>query len=89
MTSSIRIPQVFPNLVGKKAHVTLKVYRGMLKYMINYALYLAHDDAYFHINDDAKKYRYFVSQIILYSVIIHLNCSNIKYCRMYALPWIH
>ena len=45
MTSSIR----FPKLVGKKNYATLKVYRGMLKYMINYALYLAHYDAYFHI----------------------------------------
>ena len=29
----------------------------MLKYIINYALYLAHYDAYFQINDDAKKCR--------------------------------
>ena len=31
---------------------------GMLNYTINYALYLAHYDAYFHINDDAKKCKY-------------------------------
>ena len=60
MTSSIRIAQVFPKLVGRKTHATLKVYRGMLKYMNNYSLYLAHYDAYFHINDDAKKYWYLV-----------------------------
>ena len=40
VTSSIRIAQVFPKLVGKtkKAHARLKAYRGMLKYMINYNL---------------------------------------------------
>ena len=48
--------------------------------MINYALYLAHYDAYFRINDDAKKCKYLVSQIILYSFIIHLNCSHMKFC---------
>ena len=48
MTSSIRIVQVFPNLAGKKTRASLKFYRGMLKYMINYALYLAHYDAYFY-----------------------------------------
>ena len=52
MTSSIRIAKVFPELVGKKAHATWKVYWVILKYIINYALYLAHDDAYFHINDE-------------------------------------
>ena len=61
----------------------------MLKYMIYFALYLAHHDAYYHINDDAKTFRYLVSQIILYSFIVHLNCSDIKYCKKYALPWIH
>ena len=66
MTSSVKIAQVFPRLVGKKTHVTLKFYRGMLKYMINYALCLAHYDANFHIHVDAKKYRYryLVSHII-------------------------
>ena len=58
MTSSIRIPQVFPELVGKKTHTIWKVYGEMLKYMINYAFYLARYDAYFHINDDARKCRY-------------------------------
>ena len=28
---------------------------GLLKYIINYALHLAHYDAYFHMNNDAKK----------------------------------
>ena len=42
----------------------------MLKYMIDYALYLARYDAYFHINDVAKMCRYLDSQIILYSFII-------------------
>ena len=32
--------------------------QGMLKYIINYALYYAHYDAYFPINDAAKKSRY-------------------------------
>ena len=30
-----------------------------------------------------------LSQIILYSPIIHLNCSHMKYCKKYALLWIH
>ena len=42
MTSSIRIAQVFPHLVCKKTRALWKVYKGMLKYVINYALYLAH-----------------------------------------------
>ena len=42
VTSSIRIAQVFPDLVGKKTRAFWKVYRGMLRYVINYALYLAH-----------------------------------------------
>ena len=58
MTSSIRIAQVFPDLVGRKTRALWKVYGGMLKYIINYALYLAHYDAYFHINDDAKNCRH-------------------------------
>ena len=58
MTSSIRIAQVFSDLVGKKTLALWKVYGEMLKYIINYALYLAHYRAYFHINDDAKKCRY-------------------------------
>ena len=55
VTSSIRIAQVFPELVGKKTRAVWKVYGGMLKYIINYALCLAHYNACFHINDDAKK----------------------------------
>ena len=43
-------------MVGKKTHATLKVSGIMVKYIFNYALYLAHNDAYFHINDDAKKW---------------------------------
>ena len=61
-------------LVGKKTYATFKVYRGMLKYMINYALCLAHYDAYFHKNGGAKKCRYLVSQIIFF--LFHLNCSQ-------------
>ena len=38
MTLSIRIVQVFPELVGKKTRAVWKVYGGMLKYIINYAL---------------------------------------------------
>ena len=79
MTSTIRIAQVSPKLVGKTTHATLKVYSKMIKYMNNYALYLEHYGAHFRINDDAKKCGYLVSQIILYSFIIHLNCSHIKY----------
>ena len=42
VTLSIRIAQVFPILAGKKTYASLKFYREKLKYMINYALYLAH-----------------------------------------------
>ena len=52
MTSSVRIAQVFPKLVGRKTRALWKVYGGMLNYIINYVFYLAHYDAYFHINDD-------------------------------------
>ena len=89
VTSSIRFAKVFHKLVGKKTPASSKIYRGMLQYMTDYALYLALYDAYFHINDNAKKCRYFVSQIVLYSFILHLNCSHIKYCKKYSLPWIH
>ena len=34
LTSSVMIAQVFPKFFGKTTHATLKVYRGMLKYMI-------------------------------------------------------
>ena len=60
--SSIRIAQVFPELVGKKTRAIWTVYGGMWKYMIKYAFYLARYmyDAYFHINDDARKCRYLI-----------------------------
>ena len=58
VTPSIRIAQVFSALVGKKTRAIWKVYGGMLKYIINYALYSALYDAYFQVNDDAKKCRY-------------------------------
>ena len=60
MMSSIKVTQVFPELVGKKAHATCmwKVYGEMPKYIIDYALHLAQYDAHFHNNDDAKKCRY-------------------------------
>ena len=64
MTSSIRIAQVSPKLVGKSTHATLKSYRGMSKYTINYAMYLAHYDACFHINDDAKKCEFLVESLV-------------------------
>ena len=58
MTSSIRTEQVYSELVGKTTRAIWKVYGGMLKYIINSDLYLAHYDAYFHINDGAEKFRY-------------------------------
>ena len=45
MMASMRIAQVFPKLIGKKTHATLKVYGRMIKYIINHALYLALYDA--------------------------------------------
>ena len=66
VTSSVRIAQVFPELVGKKNHAIWKVYGGMLKYIFTNALY----DAYFHINGDASSENILVLQIILYSLII-------------------
>ena len=47
VTSSIRLVQVFPKLVGKKDSRYMEIYGGVLKYIINYALYFAHYDAYF------------------------------------------
>ena len=35
VTSSIRIAQYFPNWLAKKTRAIWKVYRGMLKYIIN------------------------------------------------------
>ena len=80
MTSSIRIAQVFSELVGKKTSAIWKVYGRMLKYIINYALYLADYDAYFQINDDAKKCRYLNVTNNFIFLIFHLNCSHMKYC---------
>ena len=45
MTSSIRIAQVFPELVGKKTRAVWKIYGEKLKYIINYALLLVHYNA--------------------------------------------
>ena len=58
VTSSIRIAQVFPGVVGKKNRALWKVYGRMLKYVINYAYNALNTMHIFHINDDAKKCRY-------------------------------
>ena len=56
----------------------------MIQYIINDTLYLAHYDVYFHINDDAKKYRYLsVTNKSLYPFRIPLNCSHMKHCKKY------
>ena len=63
--------------------------RGNVKNIINYALCLAHYDAYFHTNDDAKYCRYLrVTNNFTFSQI-HVNYSHMKYYKKYALPWIH
>ena len=62
-----------------------KVYRGMLKYIIKYAWYLAHLDACFHINDDAKKCRY----LSVTNNFIFFHNSFKLLSQKYALPWIH
>ena len=55
VTSSIRIAQVFSEYsIKTKTRAIWKVYGGMLRYIMN----LAHYDAYFQINDDAKKCRF-------------------------------
>ena len=49
----------------------------LLKYIISYALYLAHYDAYFQMNDDAKKCRYlsvtnnFIFSYISFKLLSH------------------
>ena len=44
--------------------------QGMLAYILNNALYLAHHDAYFHINDDARKCSYLsVTNNFIFSII--------------------
>ena len=58
VTSSIRIAQVFPSWLAKRHTLYGRFTGGMLNYIINYAFYLARYDAYFHINDDARKCRY-------------------------------
>ena len=76
MTSSIRIAQVFPELNGKKTRAVWKVYGGILKYIIYYALYLAHYDVYFYINDDAKKCRYLSVTNILSLLWWHISATR-------------
>ena len=61
---------------------------GLLR-NVNYALYLAHYDAYFQINGDAKKCRYLSVTNNLNFLIFLLNCSHVKYCENNALPWTH
>ena len=58
VTSSIRIAQAFPRVGWQKDSRYMEGLRGKIKYIINYALYLSHYDAYSHINDGAKKCRY-------------------------------
>ena len=96
MTSSIRVGQVFPEMVGqkKKEKKTKKLTLygrftgGMSKYIINYNLYLAQCDAYFQINDDAKKCSYlsvtndFISSHNSFKLLSH------EALKKYALPWI-
>ena len=82
MTSSIRIVQVFSELVGKKTRAIWKIYGGMLKYIIYCALYLAHYDAYFQINDDAMKCRYL--SVTNNFIFPHLCRTCFKY---YLLPF--
>ena len=84
MTSSIRIAQVFPELVGKKTRAIWKVYEGMLKHILNKGLYLAHYDEYFHINDDAKKCKYLSVQITLYS-FFHNSFKLLSHERCMAM----
>ena len=57
---------------------------GNVKDIINYALYLAH---YMYMT--LRGVDILVSQIILFSLIIQLNCYHMKYCKKSALPWIH
>ena len=63
--------------------------RGYVKYIINYALYLAHYRHIFIYMMTLRSVDIIVSQIILYFLIIHLNGSHMKYCKKSALPWIH
>ena len=65
----------------------MKIYGEMLEYLINYALHLAHYDAYFHINDDAKRGRYLgVTNNFIFSRNSFIkNCSYMKNHKKYAL----
>ena len=53
------------------------LWRNVKKYIISYALYLAHYDAYFQINDDARKCRYlsvtnnFIFFYVSYKLLSH------------------
>ena len=58
----------------------------MLKYMINYALYIAHYDANFILMTTLRSVDILVSQMILYFLLIHSNCSHMKYYKKNALP---
>ena len=59
---------------------SLLLSKEMIKYIINYTLYVVHYDAYFQINDDAKKCRYLsVTNKLIFSLIIHLNCCHMKH----------
>ena len=83
VTSSIRIAQVFPELVGKRTHAIWKVYGGMLKYKL--CLLFSAYDAYFHINDDAKKCRFLsVTNNFIFSHDL-INCFHMKYYKKYVL----
>ena len=59
MTSSISIAKVSAEMVGNKHLLHGKFMKKGLKGKINNALYLAHHDAYLHINHDTKKCRFF------------------------------
>ena len=76
--SSIRIAQVFPELIGKKTHAIWKVYGEMLKYIIIYAFFSALRCIFFLQMMTLRCVDILVSQIILYSLIIYLNCFHMK-----------
>ena len=62
-----------PRVGWRKDSRYMKIYGEMLEYIINYALHLAHYDAYFHVNDDAKRCRYLgVTNNFIFSGNIHL-----------------
>ena len=51
---------------------------GNVKNIINYALCLAHYDAYFHINDDAKHCRY-LSVTNMIFIFSHNPCKLLSH----------